>query len=254
MFTSNMKSFKKIGIVLLVLIAVGTSYAFYSNNDTEEIETVAADHSKFDTLLRKYVSSSGKVNYAGFKGDVASLDSYLKHLSATVPASGASKNEKLAYWMNAYNAFTVKLILNNYPVSSIKKISSDPWKIKFIKLGQKTYDLSTIEHGILRKMGDARIHVGINCASISCPKLGNKAFTTANVQSELTRLTKAFVKDKSRNQISVNEVKLSKIFDWFKSDFTSKGTLIAWINKYSDVKISPKAKVSYLTYNWNLNK
>jgi hypothetical protein len=254
MFTSNMKSFKKLRLFLIVIVAIGTSYGFYSAKESIDAVDVAADHSKLDALLKKHVSSSGKVNYAGFKTDVASLDAYLKNLSANVPASGVSKNDKLAYWMNAYNAFTVKLILNNYPVSSIKKISSDPWKVKFIKLGQKTYDLSTIEHGILRKMGDARIHVGINCASVSCPKLANKAFTAANVQSELTRLTKAFIKDKSKNQISANEVKLSKIFDWFKSDFASKGTLIDWINKYSDVKINAKAKVSYLTYNWNLNK
>lgn len=254
MFTNKMKFLNKVIIALCLCMVVPSMGNATETPVVKEIAPGSVDHSKFDALLKKHVTSDGRVDYEGFKKDKIALDAYLKHLSAHVPASSAPKYERMAYWMNAYNAFTIKLIVNKYPVKSIKDISSKPWDIKFIKLATKTYTLNDIEHGILRKMGDPRIHVGINCASVSCPKLSNKAFTASNVNSELTKLTKAFLKDKSKNQISANQLKLSKIFDWFKGDFTKDGTLIDWINKYSDVKVSSKAKISYMDYNWNLNK
>ncbi len=250
MFTvSKSSSMKKFAFVLALSIA--TMPFIGSTRDT----MASADHSKFQALLTKHVTSSGRVNYEGFKKDKSALEAYLKDLSSNVPGSSASKNAKLAYWMNAYNAFTIKLVVDNYPVKSIKDIAEGkPWNKKFISLGGKTFDLNTIEHEILRKLGDPRIHVGINCASISCPKLSNKAFTESNVNAELARLTKEFVNDKSRNQLSSSSLKLSKIFEWFKDDFTTNGSLISWINKYSNVKINSDAKISYMTYNWNLNK
>ena len=241
-------------IVLTMLIGMTPTVCRAATQDVEDASVPGLDHSQFEALLKKHVSVSGAVNYAGFKKDVKLLDAYLKLLSANVPASNSARNAKLAYWMNAYNAFTIKLILNKYPVSSIKDISDKPWDIKFIQLGGETYDLNAIEHEILRKMGDPRIHVGINCASVSCPRLLNRAFTPENVNAELDALTKGFLKDRSRNQITPNEIKLSKIFSWFKEDFTKKGSLIDWINKYSEVKVKATAKISYLKYDWNLNK
>lgn len=231
-------------------LLIGIGFMSFKTSENEFVGQ--ANHTKWDQMLRANVSSNGNVNYKNFKAKEAQLDDYLKHLGENVPSSSASTAEKKAYWMNAYNAFTVKLIVKNYPLKSIKDVGN-PWKIKFIELGGKTYDLNTIEHEILRKMGDPRIHVGINCASKSCPKLHNKAFTAANVNAELDKLTKAFINDPSRNKINANAVQLSKIFDWFKGDFTKKGTLIEYLNKYSKVKISSKAKISYLNYSWSLN-
>ena len=225
-----------------------------SFKDSVSAENQQIDHSKFGMLLKKYVSASGNVDYAAFKKDIKQLDAYLKQLSANVPQKNASKNVRLAYWMNAYNAFTIKLILNKYPVNSIKDISGKPWGIKFIQLGGKTYDLNTIEHEILRKMGDPRIHVGINCASVSCPKLLNRAFHPESVDKDLDLLAREFLRDKSKNQIRPDEIKISKIFSWFKNDFTQNGGLIDWINKYSEVKVKTNAKINYLEYDWNLNK
>lgn len=230
-----------------------TFSAFKSGDLLDDIKPVTT-HQGFDQLLKKYVSTAGAVNYAGFKKDRVELDSYLKFLSKSVPTKVSTKDEKLAYWMNAYNAFTIKLVVNKYPVSSIKDISSKPWDIKFIKLADKTYSLNDIEHEILRKMNDPRIHVGINCASVSCPKLSNRAFTAANVNEELNKLVRVFLMDKSKNRIKQDEIAISKIFSWFKDDFTQKGTLIDWINAYADIKVKPTAKVSYLKYDWNLNK
>ena len=163
----------------------------------------------------------------------------------------------MAYWINAYNAYTIKLILENYPLKSImdiKQKGKSAWKIPFAKVGGKTYTLDHIEHKILRKkLFDPKIHVGVNCASGSCPKLGNKAFTEENVEAELTQLMKDFVNDSSRNKITTKKVKISEIFNWFKSDFTKNGSVIDYLNKYSETEINSKAKISYLKYDWSLN-
>ena len=136
----------------------------------------------------------------------------------------------------------------------IKQKGKTAWKIPFAKVGNKTYTLDHIEHQILRKdFSDPKIHVGVNCASGSCPKLGNTAFTEENIESELTRLMKDFVNDTSRNKISKKKVQISSIFDWFKGDFTKKGSVIDFLNTYSETEISPKAKISFLKYDWTLN-
>ena len=103
-------------------------------------------------------------------------------------------------------------------------------------------------------MGDPRIHVGINCASVSCPKLLNRAFVPESVDKDLDLLAREFLRDKSKNQIRPDEISISKIFSWFKNDFTQNGGLIDWINKYSEVKVKTNAKINYLEYDWNLNK
>ena len=137
---------------------------------------------------------------------------------------------------------------------NIKKKGKDAWNIPFAKVGNKTYTLNHIEHEILRKnFNDPRIHVGVNCASGSCPQLGNFAFTEQNYETKTNKLMKKFVNDTSRNKISKKKVQISSIFDWFKGDFTKNGSVIDYLNKYSDIKISSKAKISYLKYDWTLN-
>ena len=123
----------------------------------------AFNHTTYGSLVAKYVSPEGNVNYDGFKSNWSVLRAYIKALGENMPTDQWTKEDKLAYWMNAYNAMTVDLILRNYPLESIKDIK-DPWGQRFWKLGEKYYNLNEIEHKILRKMGDARIHFGINCA------------------------------------------------------------------------------------------
>ena len=255
-FTRIMINIKNNFSLLYFCLCLGILFTFSAFKSVDFFDDCIPEttHQEFDQLLQKYVAPSGAVNYLGFKKEIVELDSYLKTLSKSVPSKASTNDEKLAYWMNAYNAFTIKLVVNKYPVSSIKDISSKPWDIKFIKLGDKTYSLNDIEHEILRKMNDPRIHVGINCASVSCPKLSNRAFTAANVNGELNKLVKGFLMDKSKNRIKPDEIAISKIFSWFRDDFTKKGTLIDWINKYANNKVKSTAKVSYLKYDWNLNK
>ena len=211
----------------------------------------------FNDLLQKHVSKDGIVDYKSFKIDEAKLGNYISYLEITSPEKNWSKNKQKAFWINAYNANTIKIILENYPLKSIMDIKQEgnsAWKIPFVKVGNKTYTLDYIEHEILRKtVFDPRIHVGVNCASGSCPKLSNTAFTEENIDSELTRLMKDFINDSSRNKISKDTIDISSIFDWFKDDFTKNSSLIAYLNTYSKTEINANAKISYLKYDWSLN-
>ena len=219
-----------------------------------ETKTLAfPDHNTFNQLLASNVSPQGNVNYTGFKNNWSALRAYIKDLGEHLPTDEWSKEDKLAYWMNAYNAMTVDLILRNQPLESIKDISK-PWEQRLWKLGSKWYNLEQIEHQILRKMGDARIHFGINCASFSCPPLLNEAFTAARVDEQLDELSRQFVNDTKRNTITANSIEVSKIFTWFAKDFKTDGSLIDFLNKYSDTPIASNAKKKYKDYDWTLNK
>jgi hypothetical protein len=220
--------------------------------------SIQAQTSIFDSLLQKNVDKTGRVDYQSLKNNETLLDNYLAYIQNNEPTKEWSSNKKKAFWINTYNAYTIKIILNNYPLKSIRDIKIDgktAWKIPFVKIGQKRYTLDQIEHKILRKkFNDPRIHVGINCASVSCPRLWNFAFTEDNIASSLDNLMKVFINDTTRNKISKNNVALSEIFNWFSKDFIKNGTIINYLNTYAAIKISEKASIKYLTYDWSLNK
>jgi hypothetical protein len=247
---------KKVFWLLALFTACHSAPAVQNNNN------VPVAHDAWDKLLQKHVSPSGKVNYQGFIYDSLELNKYLSLLSNSAPNNNWSSNEQKAYWINAYNAFTVQLIIRNYPLESIKDISfgvsvpmvNSPWDIKFIKIGNATYDLNNIEHGILRKrFDDPRIHFAIVCASESCPKLLNNAYVADKLDRQLDAQTVIFVNDITKNKISADKIEISKIFDWFQGDFTKKGSLIDFLNRYSKTNINPKARVAYMDYSWKLN-
>jgi Protein of unknown function, DUF547 len=215
-------------------------------------EAQVFDHSPFNELLQNHVSEKGVVSYTGFQKNNKKLRAYIASLSETMPDESWSKNEKLAYWMNAYNAMTIDLILRNLPLKSIKDIDK-PWDQRLWKLGEKWYNLDEIEHQILRKMDEPRIHFGINCASYSCPPLLNEAFTAEKVDAQLDFLANTFINDSTRNTISRDSVEISKIFNWFSKDFKQNGSIIDYLNQYANRTISANAKVRYKDYNWELN-
>lgn len=219
----------------------------------EETLPAKPNHLNFNALLQKHVNNAGNVNYAAFKQDEAKLDAYLAELQKSTPQKEWSRAESLAYWINAYNAGTIKLILKNWPVKSIMDLhSGKPWDVKWIKLGSSTYSLNQIEHDIIRpRYKDARIHFAVNCAAASCPPLPNKAFTGSNLNSLLTSRTRAFVRNSAYNTISDTEVKVSKIFDWYGDDF---GDLRAYLNKYTATAIPAAQEIGFREYDWSLNK
>jgi Protein of unknown function, DUF547 len=215
-------------------------------------ETLAFDHTVWNDLLKKHVSATGKVNYKTFKADIALLDSYMRSLNESAPTESTSKEERLAYWINAYNAVTVRLILTNYPVSSITKLDGGKtWDVKRYSNGGKKLSLNDIENTILRPMGDARIHFALNCAAKSCPPLLNEAFTSENVNKLLEQRTRQFINSASRTIIGKDEIQVSKIFDWYSKDF---GNVVDFVNKYAKTKAAKTAKVTFMEYDWNLNE
>ena len=238
--------------LLVLSIAVSTILNLSLSNDNSVFIDLST-HSKWNELLKDYVLNNGQVDYSSFKSNKADLQAYIEVLQDHYPnLESASKNEKLAYWINAYNALTIDLIIKNFPLKSIKDIK-DPWDQRLWKFGDQWLTLNDIEHNILRKMDEPRIHFAIVCASESCPKLQNTAFTADNLDEQLTKATKEFLADETKNDISENDLKLSKIFKWFKKDFEQDGSLIDFLNRYSDVTISDNAKKSFKDYSWELN-
>ncbi len=219
-------------------------------------------HEQWSKLLSKHVRENGLVDYKGFISDKAELNAYADYLSANPPAEAWSDNEKIAYWINAYNVFTVKLIVDNYPVESIKDLNptlSIPtvrsvWTKEWFQIGGEDFSLDRIEHKILRKdFEEPRIHFAVNCASISCPVLRNEAFTAEKLDTQLDEQARIFLNDPTRNKITPQRVDVSKIFSWFGGDFKNGQSLIEFLNKYTEVQIEEKAKVRFMDYDWNLN-
>lgn len=218
--------------------------------------TERADHSLWTSLLKKHVSSSGSVDYKGFKEDMEELDEYLIELKTKAPQGDWTKNEKKAFYINAYNAYMIKFLLAKYPVKSPKdaKFSGkDIWHFRMVLIGPQRYDLTQIENNVLRTMGDPRIHFAINCGALSCPKLLNEAYESEKLNAQLTAATKLFLANKTHNVIASKKVKISKIFEWYAEDFKKEDALIKFLNKYGPVTVNADAKIEYLEYNWQLN-
>ena len=229
----------------------------YGNERSRKI-----DHGIWTDLLKKHVRSNGFVDYQGLVEDSTILNTYTKRLSDNPPGSQWLDNEKIAYWINAYNAFTIKLIVDNYPVESIKDLNpvlSIPlirtvWTQKWFEIGGEDFSLDRIEHKILRKEFDEpRIHFAVNCASVSCPVLRPEAYMAGKLDEQLDEQARIFINDKSRNELSQNEVRISKIFTWFTGDFTNGQSLIQYLNQFSQTSIDEKARVKHLDYDWRLN-
>ena len=210
-------------------------------------------HEKFDELLRKYVNPSGSVDYKGFKREVSKLNDYIGQLESSPPQSTWSREKQMAYWINAYNALTIQMIVKNYPVTSITKLhNGKPWDVGVISIDGAKKSLNDIEHKILRPVyGDARIHFAVNCAAKSCPKIHNEAWTEENLEANLNKLTRSFLNNREANELSPSSLKLSKIFEWYREDFQN---LPEFISKHSDIKVKPNAKISFKEYDWALNE
>lgn len=216
------------------------------------------NHKEWDGLLRSHVDAKGNVDYLGFKKSSLAFDAYLEALSKQPPQSAWSDAEVKAYWINAYNAFTVKMILNHYPLKSIMDIKyqgKSAWDHKWIKIGKETLSLNDIEHEKLRKRyKDARIHFVVNCASFSCPLLLNQAYFPDQLEKQMDAQTAAFLNDSARNRITPSAAIISQLFEWYKDDFVQDaGSVVAFINKYSKVKMKSNTKLAFMEYNWNLN-
>lgn len=249
---------KIVNLIIILFLVIQSCSAVESPTSN----AAPVSHESWDKLLKKHVNSTGFVNYGGFKKDQVELKKYLNMLESNAPAKSWSKDEKLAYWINAYNAFTIQLILDNadQKITSIKDIGSKikipfvntPWDVKFINIGGQKMDLNNIEHGIIRKQfKEPRIHFALVCAAKSCPPLRNEAFVASRLDKQLQDQGEKFINDPSKNKITISSAKVSKILDWYGGDFDKSKVDI--INDYSKVKVNKDASVSYMDYNWALN-
>lgn len=250
--------------LVIALLVAALATAFACGHRLPQVSPVMPppSHALWDGLLKEHRRADGMVDYQGFIRDSAQLNAYLGLLSAAHPQKSWGKDEQMAYWINAYNAFTVKLIVDHYPVESIKDIKrgipfvNTVWDINFIDIQGQRYNLNDIEHGILRKhYKDARIHAAVNCASFSCPLLWPEAFVGGRLDAQLDAAMRAFVNDPLRNRVSAGQAELSAIFSWFGGDFKKDaGSLRDFINRYAEQPLSKEGKISHLDYDWRLNK
>lgn len=227
-------------------------------------------HAPFDALVRALVRD-GKVDYRCLQRHAATLDEYLATLGRT-DAGSLSHDEALALWINAYNAFTIKLILSRYPqIESIKDIPRR-WDRRDWVVGGRRYSLNDMEHEILRKrFVEPRIHFAIVCASTSCPKLASEAYVAGRLDEQLTRAAVDFLSDPGRGfRLDVERsgeygarvrLYLSSIFKWFREDFESRtGSLIDFVAPYvsqQDRAVLRRHRddvsIRFLPYDWSLN-
>ncbi|UTV27432.1 DUF547 domain-containing protein [Photobacterium atrarenae] len=223
--------------------------------------TVQVDHSRWQQLLDKYLVTQPTQTLFRYRqvsdSDRYELGRYVRDLSQSDPRQ-LNRREQFAYWVNLYNALTVKLILDNYPVSSITKLgglfSFGPWDEEVITINGKALTLNDIEHRILRPIWqDPRIHYVVNCASLGCPDLQPQAFTAANAEALLEQSAKRFINSDKGVAVRGNRVRLSSIYDWYGSDFGTRAQLQRHLNRYRDGKPVTLNSVSY-DYNWALNE
>jgi hypothetical protein len=223
--------------------------------------TQAVDNSIYNELLGKYVKD-GVVNYQGLKNEEAVLDKYLKVLEE-VDSKTLSRNEQFAFYVNAYNAWTIKLILSSYPgIKSIKDLGSlfkSPWKKKLCRIDGKVLSLDNIEHDILRpRFRDPRVHFAVNCASKGCPPLRSEPYRESTLDQQLDDSVSTAVNNPARNRLEGETLYVNKVFDWFSEDF--ENGVVAFFLKYAKGDLKErlganrdKIKVKYLEYDWSLN-
>jgi Protein of unknown function, DUF547 len=230
---------------------------------------VVVDHAAWDDLLEAYVvrgeDGLDRVDYARWKRDAhLALKRYITRLSA-VPVAKLDRAEQFAFWANLYNAKTIDIVLDHYPVASIKAIklgglfSSGPWGKPVVAIGGQDLSLDNIEHDILRAyFKDARVHYAVNCASIGCPNLGREALTGAKLDSQLDLAARAYVNGPRGVRIAVGRLTVSKIYSWFQQDFgSSDAGVLAHLRGYAE---GPTAEVlgaadgiAAYEYDWRLN-
>jgi uncharacterized protein DUF547 len=253
-------------------IFLETPHAMAATNETSSQEEGKFDHSHkaWTSLVKKHLTGE-KVDYAGLhKNGRSALNEYLQTLESVGNAQyrGFTKNQKMSFGINAYNAYTIKLVLDNYPIRSLRKFGLLPgaaWREKFIPLSKiwgKNISLGELENDILRKnFKEPRLHFALVCASKSCPALRAEAYRAASLDTQLDEQVRRFLNNKAKNRFDPAKGKLylSKIFDWYEDDFLSSAPSIAAYaatfmpKEVGQALATGNVKVEYLSYNWSLN-
>jgi hypothetical protein len=237
--------------------------------DSNEASSKTINHDAWQGLLDKYlISDPNGVNRFKY-GTVPDIDrKALKHYIKTLEGIDPrryNRNEQMAYWINLYNALTVNVVLDAYPVKSILKIggslfSPGPWNEKYLNITGQKLSLNDVEHGILRPIWqDSRIHYAVNCASYSCPNLSAMVFTAGDIDNQLSKAAKAYVNNPRGITVEGKNLLLSKIFDWYKTDFgANEKELLRELAKHAEPALAKRlakhnGDIDY-EYDWDLNE
>jgi hypothetical protein len=256
-----------------VLCVLGARFLYQFRVETEErvgkeiqAATIQGEfsHELFDQVLQEYVNSQGRVNYAGLKNNPRTLESYLDLLAVNAPSDKATFQTGLAFWINAYNALTIKGVLDHYPTTSVRKIKLFGGffsRIKF-QVGGRSYTLDNIEHDIIRsEFGDPRIHFALVCASLGCPILENRSFVPETLEERLDNATANFINNPEKVRLDRENrvLYLSQIFEWYAEDFEdTHDSVINFISEYlPEVDAAflkgKEVQIQYVQYDWSLN-
>ena len=211
----------------------------------------------YNRLLGKYATSGG-VKYAEWKNNAADMQALQAVVDgiAKESVSGLDKRQQLAFYINAYNAWILHEALGKYPTKSVKDTFFTFFTAKRITVAGQQTSFKALEDNVIRKLGEPRVHVALNCASRSCPPLNREAFTAPKLEEQLERLAKGFVNSERgvKYNAATKAAELSKIFDWYKDDFKGDGGPLAFINKRRATPIPNDAKITYQEYDWGLNE
>jgi hypothetical protein len=254
-----------VGVVLCLLLAAQPARAFDHA------------HGEWTALLARHVTvldggEASRLSYAGMARDRARLRAYLDALSAVTGAefAGWTRPRRLAFLLNAYNAFTVEKVLTRYPglrsIRDFGRVFGNPWKDRFFRLLGRAESLDGIEHGLIRRPGafdEPRIHFAANCASVGCPMLREEAYVAERLDAQLEDQVRRFLSDRSRNRISGDALEISRIFDWYAADFAAGGGVSAWLASRAEwlsltaaeqaALRAGQLKIAFLPYDWALN-
>ena len=252
-----MKTIKRIAHVTLWTSLFWSATGFC----VPERSHAGVDHSLFGELLEKYVKN-GTVDYQGFKNHAAILDRYLKVLEGT-DTQRLSRNEKFAFYINAYNAWTIKLILTGYPgIESIKDLGNvfkTPWAKPIVRVDGDILTLDQIEHEILRPVfRDPRVHFAINCAAKGCPPLHQEPYRGEILDQQVDEMTRTFINDSRYNRFEDKTLFVSRIFKWFSEDFHDD--VVGFFIQYTQGNLKKQLeknrnaiRIKHLDYDWTLN-
>ena len=260
---------KRILIISLLLLSVCSVlflYHFRVEADSHGTQPTSGDsfsHDLFDQVLQEHVDEAGRVNYTKLTANPKKLEAYLDLLAFANPEE-LSYNERLTFWINAYNALVIKGVVNHYPITSVRKVKLFNGffsRLKF-QVANKMYSMDQIEHGIIRtEFVDPRVHFVLVCASSSCPPLENRAVTAETIEERLETATFNFIRNPE--QVRIDRAKrhlyLSKIFKWYDDDFTEGYDGVTdFLSDYltpedAEFLASTKVKLRYLDYDWTLN-
>lgn len=258
-----------------LMVAVMLAFALFSPGVQAAFDH---SHATLDALLKQHVvwisdGGASQIDYAAIKREPSALKDYLAEVAAVTLQQyrGFSRPEKLAFLINAYNAYTIDFVLTGYPdIKSIRDLGSlfsSPWKKRLFPLLGKKRSLDGIEHGMIREPGvfdDPRIHMAVNCASIGCPALRNEAYVAQRLDTQIDDAVRRFLGDRSRNRADQKGLWVSKIFDWYAEDFEKQaGSVAAWLAPYAgqlsdepqiqSALANRSLRVRYLDYDWTLN-